>query len=85
MLLKKILSDPETNLLQRENSVLLCIDWDPIENIVTHVNYVHVLNGRLQMVTDITNIFIEQLNGDAIINAIDWREESNVEAIELEN
>jgi hypothetical protein len=84
MLLKKILSDTETNLLQRENSVVLCVEWCPRENTVDHIHYVHVLNGRLQQVTDITKIFMEQLNGDEIVSKIDWRELSNVELIEEE-
>jgi hypothetical protein len=85
MLLKKILSDTETNLLQRENSIIICIDWCPKTNVVEYINYVHVLNGRLQQVTDITKIFMEQLNGDEIVSKIDWRELSNVELIEEEN
>jgi hypothetical protein len=84
MLLKKILSDTETNLLQRENSVVLCVNWDPQSGCVDHVNYVHVLNGNFQFVTDITKIFLEQMNGDSVIDGINWREISNVELIEEE-
>jgi hypothetical protein len=84
MLLKKILSDTETNLLQRENSVVLCVEWNPRSNTVEFVHYVHVLNGNFQFVTDITKIFLEQMNGDEVINRIEWREVANVEMIEEE-
>jgi hypothetical protein len=85
MLLKKILSDTETNLLQRENSVVLCVEYNPASHCVEHVNYVHVLNGNFQFVTDITKIFLEQMGGDEVINRIEWREVANVEMIAEDN
>ena len=66
MNLKKILED------EKGNQITISVDYNHGTDTVEKVEYVYASKGSIGV--DITTIFIEQMNGDAIIDAINWRE-----------
>lgn len=77
MRLTKIFDQPYKNIPSRiESGLVVVVDYDPRDNIVTEIIDVYGYNMDTKITTPLDQILVQQLPAviETIIQSVDWRE-----------